>query len=460
MIISLSLFIAFFLPWIIGYELLSLILRRQKFNPVLMVSLSYGLGFGFLAYLMFVLSFFKLALTLCNVQAGLISSLAILLAIRVIDKKKEKNEAVIFEKKESLFGNASLLLKIIIALGILYVLYNVALILLRALIVPVCSWDSLATCVYNAKLIFYEKTIPPLKFLPHPSYPLGIPLMITWLNLNLGYFDEYYLNLISVFLFITFLCVFYYFLGYFTNKRWALLGVVLLISSNLIYFHAGIFYRDLPIMYYCCCALFLLVLWAEQANKGVALLSSTLIGISSFIKMEGSGYSIIFILLSAILINKTKQGWPGIRKNIFLFVFPALILNSVFYVVKFMQKVQATEHYDLSFNLLIHRIPHILEVFFFGVFFSANWNIFWFLFLVSILVRFRNKGKNVSIRVLILNTSLWIFILFVWALFSEKGGSALISPYTFSRVLIHYFPLIIALIILLLYPSAEAKEVK
>ena len=36
---------------------------------------------------------------------------------------------------------------------------------------PIYSWDALATVALKAKIFFFEKHLPPLHLLPHPTYP-------------------------------------------------------------------------------------------------------------------------------------------------------------------------------------------------------------------------------------------------------------------------------------------------
>ena len=115
--------------------------------------------------------------------------------------------------------------------------------------------------------------------------------------------------------------------------------------------------------------------------------------------------------------------------------------------------------FDFSLENLT-RIPTIIESFTATLFIPGDWNILWLILILSILCNFKRMNKYLPLK--LLGTSIILFsgILFLNSLLSTNFVwiSGVSSHTTLSRVLLHFFPLTVFLIILLNYPEGHRQE--
>ncbi len=444
------------MPWFLGYQLLFLILGRSKLNLFMALSLSYGLGLGVWSYIMLLLGMGNIKYTLVNLYTVYFAVLGIILIVKYFFQRRRGSmgrEQLIYKVDDNLISKGdNLNTKIIVYLALTYIAYNFILIFVKTFVFPVYTWDSLATCVYNAKLFFYEQKMVPLKYLPHSAYPLGVPLMITWINLNVGYFNEYMFNIIFPIFFLSFAIIFYNFLSYFTNKKWGLLGVVLLLGSNILFYHATISYRDLVLMWFSCSALFLMLWWREEKKEGVPIFSSIVMGLAATIKLEGTAYYCIYCLLCVLVVLLEKD--LNINKklrNIVQFIALGFIMCIIFNLHKFFNNVTFSQHIDLNFSGIVSVAIIFGATFLNNIFFSANWNILWCFLIMSFVIRIKEK-KSKEIYAFYFVIALWLGIHFILATTSNSWNDFISGM---PRLLIHYFPIVTALIVLLNYPGKK-----
>jgi len=110
----------------------------------------------------------------------------------------------------------------------------------------------------------------------------------------------------------------------------------------------------------------------------------------------------------------------------------------------------------------IHLIPKILDSFFLNMMFSGNWSIVWFVALLS-LMQLRRRRKNTEGKLVLLSILLFFGLYFSTALFTVNyewiAGTQKLA--VLSRLILHFYPLSVLLIILFNHPdsSAEGKNI-
>ena len=300
---------------------------------------------------------------------------------------------------------------------------------------------------------------------PHPSYPVLVPLAETWVALNLGTWSDQLIKIIFPFATLSFLAIYNYFLASYTNKRWALLGVVMLLSSIFFINQSTIAYRDIFLSSYTCTAIMLLLIWLSKKDDAFLILASLYAGLATFIKVEGTPHLLICTALFFLVLFYQKRGSFG--KNIiafFKFTIPSFGICLVFYLYKILRgfpsiRIAHGGHIDLALENL-KRIPLIIKMFSEDIFLSGNWNIIWFLLVLSLVVNFGKIRKRIEVKLLLIALIMFFGLYFSIALFTTEfmwvAGSK--SPTTLSRLILHFFPLATLLIVLLNYPEGPREN--
>ena len=296
-----NLFISIFLPWSAGYFLILFLFRDRPLPVLPSIALAYGLGMGILTQWMLVIGACGIKYTLTSIGMPL-AVLALVSSFHLHflrNKHKSVTPKINSTPKIEKFDFVSVCLLLYIAYYVFYVFW-------RALNVPISYWDAIATIAFKAKVFFYERSLAQLQNLPHSSYPLHVPFVQTWIALNLGEWNDQLIKVIFPFTFLSYLITHYYFLKVYTNRRWALAGVALVISSNLFTFHATIGYRDFSMLYYNCTTIMLLILWNTKRYNAFLILASLFAGFATFVKLEGSAYLIVYSILLIITFCHQK----------------------------------------------------------------------------------------------------------------------------------------------------------
>lgn len=447
-----SLFISLALPFVTGYTFLNFLFRKNRLNLAVSLSLSYGLGLGILTQWMFLLGILGIKYNVQIIGAPLL--IFSIFLVPFVFKRGKKNYV-----STVTMSSIKTLDKVFCVLLGAYIVYYIFYVFWRALNIPIYSWDAIASIAFKAKVFFFEKTIPNLKNFPsvsHPSYPIHVPLIQTWIALNLGVWNEQLIKIIFPIAFLSFIIIHNNFLTYYTNKKWALFGTVLLISSNLLILHATISYRDLFLLYYNCTTIILLLLWNSKKDDAFLILAALYAGFATFTKLEGTAYLVIYTALFFLILLYQKIS--PFRKNLnkFLkFTIPGFSICFFYHFYKILTKVP-TEKLRFNFTWAsLSRIPIILEKFAEDIFLSGNWNIIWFLLVLSLVVNFTKFRKKIEVKLLFLTLAMFFGLYFLNCLLTENFIWILgISKVPgLSRLILHFFPLATMLIILLNYPN-------
>jgi len=318
---------------------------------------------------------------------------------------------------------------------------------------PIASWDAIATIAFKAKIFFFEPSLPLLNLLPHSSYPLFVPFIESWIAFNLGFWDNILIKIIFPCAFLSYLTIHYKFLADFTNKTWALLGCVILLSSNFFIYHATISYRDFFMMYFNCITIMLLIYWSQRKENSFLILAALFAGFATFTKLEGTGYLLIHTLLVIVILwNNKEMTLSNKFKKFLLFVIPSYLLCLPFHIYKFATGIAGMAgRMNLEVTQEnIARLPTLINDFASNLFWSGNWNIIWFLLLISLLCNYKKLWHSPNIKLLTFPLLMFFVVyLFILTLTPTKIS----NPGLLSRIILHFFPLSVLIIILLNYSN-------
>lgn len=353
-------------------------------------------------------------------------------------------------------GRMSLLEKSLWSIIWLYIIVSLILVVIKALTLPIMTYDAMATVAYKAKLFFFEDRPPSLAMLPHKTYPLLVAFSETWTALNLGYWHDAWVKIVFPVILLAFTVVHYYFLKACSNWKWASAGLALLLTSNLIVFHASISYRDIHLMYYNCCTIMAIALWFKSRNPRFLILAGFLAGLGSFTKLEGTAFlSIYTTLLGLSSIYLYRTNFLATVQNFMRFIIPSGLICGWYHFVKIVYgalKDGSGAIDKTGFELDLRNLallPDVILTYRDNMFFTGNWNLIWLAALMSFILSFGRK-QSAETYILLISLFLFIGLYTATALFSTNyvwiAGEKNIT--TLSRLFLHFFPLAVQYVVL------------
>ncbi len=446
-------FLGVLIPWLMGGRILFAVTKGMMMNPVNAIAISYGLGIGTLAFIMLFIgmtgiSYEPLVITLCVVAVSLCQHVIALRQKRFAYKFALPSSV---KQKEKASGRSPWQRgNILRAAALIFIAYYLYCIFWVALNLPVHTWDSVATSVFNAKILYFERSLDSQHYFAHKAYPLQLPMIIAWLAMCWGAWTDQLIKILFPLAFSMFALIFYDFLRSKTDGDLALSGIILFFSSNLVIYHAGISYRDIFMMYYLCTSVFLLCRWQETAIPGLLVLASLFAGFAGFLKLEGGAYILILTVVTAYIMMRDRRQTPGRKaRTLGLFIAPAVLPNAVYSFYKWLAGLPAAEYIGVNWHNALHRMLPVFRDVFGQVFLTANWSIVWLFALIAVIFSRQQIRRDISRQVILLTILLFFGLHITLAVVSEKGNHV-ISPFTFARLLIHVFPLAVTLVVLFL----------
>jgi len=421
-------------PCFLGYTVVRAICPHIR--SAWSAGLSFCVGSGLITFWIFVLGMLKAPLTIAVINWPLLALAAMLFILRRPGRvvALEHNKRVRFCKLNML--DFRIWISGAVFLTLLFVV-------IEAGALQTYVWDSLSYIAFNAKVIFFERSFQYNANLPHPSSPMGIPLLQFWFNLNLGYWSEYFIQAPFPIYFISLLWVVWSFLKEHVSDRAAWIGIFLLIAANLPVYHAAIGYMDVALSL-CLCSSILLVFEAVEKRDdrlfGVAGLCA---GLGVWTKLEGAAFVLIVAVLYAVLECGLKKERFKLRSMLKRLVFFGAIPVLVFAVQWVYKKDLGLLLFAGRFGLLgfgeaMFRLKLFVLKATESMFLPLNWNVNWLMWVAGLMLTPFYKNK--------LSAYLCLGILFFWAAWS--GCFVLTNNFQFmnavlSRAILQFFPLVV-----------------
>jgi len=211
-------------------------------------------------------------------------------------------------------------------------------------------------------------------------------------------------------------------------------------------------------MYFNSITIMLLLFWNHSKSNLFLILAGLFAGFMTFTKLEGTGYLFIqtFLVIGLLWKNETLP-LTGKLKKFIIFAIPSYLICLLFHIYKIYLGVAGMSgrmSLATADDYLV-RFPVIVYDFFSNLFFSGNWNIVWSLLLISLLLHARKFQRSIEIKMLSLSLFLFFLTYFIFLTFT----SALIdNTGLLSRIILHFFPISVLLIIFLNYPSEASQK--
>lgn len=449
------------LPIFFGLSILFVLKLDKLLNIPILLALSFALGTGVITQWMLILGILQIPFSSTSINLSLSILSLILLVVRLYSKEKLCEGALYKDLKPGTKNIHTIIL-------LLFLFATIVCIFIISMTIPVLTWDAVATHAFNAKIFYYEKSLTYLPNMPHYTYPCHIPFILSWAAFTQGEWDSQSIKIIFPLMFLSFVFIKYYFLRLLTDRNSALIGTGLLCSSFFFVYHATICYRDFTMCFYIYTCLASLCLWSKFQKTSFLVLAGLFAGFVSFIKLEGTGYAVILalILFVMLILSKTKN----LKKKIISFFTFTLIswgIAAIYHCYKYFIVFNSItdrsdkgdfdlNHIQINFSLeLFQRLTVLAQKYLTNLFSTNNWSTVWPIFFICLL---KLKRKNISPEMLILFLFIALHTViytlgytltqhFIWL----KTDTAL------SRSILHIFPIIPALIAMILSGGQEHK---
>jgi hypothetical protein len=432
-------------PVLLGFTIIYLILGNLLINLPMTLAVSYGIGLGVITQWMLFLLVFHSKISIWNIYIPLsIILMALLIGIRPPKRPLTAFPAELHPLKHAVFK------KLLLMGAAFYIAYQLYFIFWNALELPVYSWDGIYDIAIKSKYFFYNGQLAGLRSFPGTSsYPLQVEWSLTWMALNIHAWNDQIIKIIFPLIFCSYLVIQYNFLKYLAGWRQALIGTALLCSADFVNFHATIEYRAIFLLYYNITPILLLILWHKERRDGLLLLAGLLAGFGTFTKLEADGHCVIYAVLLWFILKHLKLD-PKERVQKFIkFLLPVLALFLFFFTVQRSLNLPFMEGRTVFSNNInyIDRLIQIIHKLIENLFCSNNWNILWFLLLISLIRNVRKIKECFITRILLLGLAMYLCLYIAIGLLTN-AYELLFSQFNLSRTLLHFFPLVPILIIL------------
>ena len=392
--------------------------------------LSYPLGIGILTFLMFILSWAGVSISLINYSLILLFGMGMLLVVRWKTIRKTLGYII----KNIKISKISLLDKILIFSIASLAGYSVFV----ALYSPVVDWDSLVLYDFRAKVFLNAKYLADV--LHNWGYFWGYPLLT-----SLGHLWVYLLGgkspvFIYPLFYISFISIFYGILRRHSSRTISLIAALLLASNPLIFYQSMIAYTNIPYTLYIVCGAIYIFLWAKESNSAYLVLGALLTGLSTWTRSVEPFWltNLIFVLVYSLY-----------KKRFYSLVLYPLVFLSIQFPWRIFQKIlvhvpYTTEQIGMSASFLlknidIGRVGKVFSYLYSSVFASWGFNAILFILVVFINI-FYNRWKWPLEFLAIIFANLLLLFLGTY-IFSFDTGTWILIPDSAKRMSMFFIPM-------------------
>lgn len=265
--------------------------------------LAFLLGFGVFTLLMFGYSTLGIRITFGSTLFALVVCiLTLFLIIRLLKRKVDLKLPVLIKTLMEATFFDKLLTAAIAAVGIGS--------LTLTSYFPVYIWDALAIYDFRGKVIadvgFYTQIAK--NFFWFDGYPLFTSLSHTLVYLFKGTNPQFLYSL----LFTAFLFTFYGLLRRFVDRTPALIAVLLLATTPLLFQHSTFAYTNLPYTVFLCLGSIYLYVWlVDKKHLGYVVLSAVLTGLATWTRSTEPFWVVNILLLFGATLLRFKKHFPA-----------------------------------------------------------------------------------------------------------------------------------------------------
>jgi 4-amino-4-deoxy-L-arabinose transferase-like glycosyltransferase len=290
--------------------------------------------------------------------------------------------------------------------------------------------------VLRAKILFYENKIyfdqtDSYYYFGggvHCNYPVLIPLQEFWLSKIESNFNDSSFDWIALFYFLGLLVVSYGFLRKRISMFKSFVFVFFLLTMPLFFCHAYIPYADLPLTFFVFTAFVFFYDWLEKGKQKDLILFGIFSSASFMVKNDAAFFAIPALIIFIIAFFRLKRNW----KDFFLLSALSFILIVPQLAIRFIYK-QGIKNTDVDFyNFAFH--PEVTKSFISSMIASFNWNIWWFLVPLLVIVNLKSIKKDSAMFYGWILAGLYFFELILMYFFTTEFRFV-IDHVAFSRTL-------------------------
>lgn len=174
---------------------------------------------------------------------------------------------------------------------------------------PVWGWDTMVNWAQKAKIFYFDQR-PDFRTLPLNSYPLGVPLAMTWVFHCLGDWNDAVGKGIFILPFVLGGLGFYAVLKSLTHRTWALVATAALLATPRLFFNLVEGYADSFLALLYGPAVLLLCRWLRDGDRWDLLAGALCLGMTAWIKAEGLPLGLIALVLAVGVRLVARRSWP------------------------------------------------------------------------------------------------------------------------------------------------------
>jgi hypothetical protein len=427
----------------LGLRILNPLARDQRLRSFEAVAVAYGIGLGAITWLMMVLHFSGIRFTVVNLLVPVI-----ILCLLLSPMRTHRGTQTPFSPLSPWDWRCALLM-----CGIVLVM---SMVFLQTILVPVESFDAVASWGLKAKAIYLARSIPRdfllnqdyRNYAYHPDYPLLVPLAQSFTCLFIGEYNDFASKLIfPCYLFSCLVILYTACIGRFLSRTESLAFTFLLAGIPYLGLQTSIAYPDSILSFYFFAGAIYLYHWIRKPCRLYLVISAILAGLAGLTKNEGLVLSLICwaVLALYLLLHREQRGEAG-WKAWLLYGIILMTIEGPWLIYRTSLQVhndvvnQETILSSLTLENL-KRVKPILYHYQSQVFGLKNWNIVWIVFLGSLLCRFRRIFQSQVKYLLAL-----IFLaglIYTWVYFITPRDVVWHLRTSASRIFLHFLPLVI-----------------
>ena len=325
--------------------------------------------------------------------------------------------------------------------------------------IPTVFWDAYTLWNLKAKAIYFGNGAlaaarEGLFEGPYSHYPLNLPIMRAWTALFIGEWDDSFINLHSVVLYLCLLGLVFSFLSRKTGKLRAIILTYVISAIPVMTYNVLGGYADMAVGYYFLAANVMLYYWYKSGKTRLLIFLGILLSIAMFTKNEGT--AIVFPALAITFFTALLQrraSWKNAAAGIALFL-ASTVLVSLW--LKESQALQSILRISGVLDSSIAFHPEGLYPFVYYVFVSRSHNIFWLV--VVIVLALKGKRAFGSDERLFFIPAVLSFCAVLFVFFFTPNVKWLINGTTINRTLLIVIPVLTLSLGLLLTPDAAEKS--
>ncbi|MBN1916760.1 MAG: glycosyltransferase family 39 protein [Verrucomicrobia bacterium] len=327
---------------------------------------------------------------------------------------------------------------------------------------PVWGWDTMVNWASKAK-IFYMERRPELSPMVHNSYPLGVPLAMTWVYHCLGAWNDAVGKGIFILPFAFGGLGFYAVLRSLTHRTWALAATAALLATPRLFLNLVEGYADSFLTLLYGPAVLLLCRWVRDDRHWDLLAAALCLGMTAWIKAEGLPLNLIALVLAVGVRLVSRRPWTrpdviSLGLALVLVVFAGLTWQIVAWSLK-LDPLHGKDVYSMTgfvTQLTGERLHAIAKHLWQEARQLRFWGVLWFVWPVAAVAAARRLARPVPamLGLAILGDLALIFVIFITTGLSlEWHLSAALE-----RLMINLLPLLVAFTTVQAYALFEGKE--